>query len=97
MASTIKTFNSKGSSVNYSPRSGVPKSPLGKLDTATGTVWQHPRIRLEPLSGRNVKITNPKASGTNAANSMTGSIGMGGQGQRGRNRDVGSAKARGEA
>ena len=96
MASTIKTFTSKGQGVAYSPRSGVPPSPLGKLDTATGTVWQHPRITMEPLKGRSVVITNPKASGNSASNQMTGGLGMGGVGQRGRNRDVGSAKAKGE-
>jgi hypothetical protein len=96
MATTIRTFSKTGKAVNGTRRAGVATSPLGKLDPTTGLVWQHPRIRLEPLSGSNVRVTNPRASLRTPSNAMTGSLGMGGVGQRGRNRDVGSSKAKGE-
>jgi hypothetical protein len=97
MANTIRTFNSKGSANVYSRRSGVPKTPLGRLDPTTGKVWQKPRKTVNEIKGSSVKVTNPKASTVPAQNSMTASMGMGGVGQRGRNRDVGSTKARGES
>jgi hypothetical protein len=93
----IRTFTSKGSAVNSTPRAGLATSPLGRLDPLTGKVWQHPRQTLERLKGRSVTITNPKASLSGPQATMTRSLGMGGVGQRGRNRDVGSTKARGEA
>jgi hypothetical protein len=93
----IRTFNSKGGASPYGVRAGVPKTPLGMFDPATGKVWQKPRLKAEQLGGRSVVVTAPSASLNRPRNTMTGSLGMGGVGQRGRNRDVGSAKARGEA
>ena len=92
----IRTFTSKGTAVSGVKAQGVPTSPLGTLDPTTGKVWQHPRLVLERLKGRSVTMTNPRASLTGPSNQMTRSLGMGGVGQRGRNRDVGSTKARGE-
>lgn len=98
----IRTFTGKGSAVSGVRRPGIATSPLGKLDPATGIVWQHPRIKQDPLSGSRVRVTNPKASTQVNQNSMTGSIGARGAGQRGRNRDLGldsggvNLKAKGE-
>ena len=92
MASNVSTFTSGGKRVSGTRRAGVPTSPLGKLDPTTGMVWQKPRLTADPLKGSSVRVTNPKA--TNVG--MTGSMGMGGVGQRGRHSDVGSTKARGE-
>jgi predicted aconitase with swiveling domain len=94
---TISSFTAGGKSVKYSKRAGVPLTPLGVLDPATGKVYQKPRLKAEQLGGRSVRITAPRASLNGSRNTMTGSMGMGGVGQRGRNRDVGSAKARAEA
>ena len=96
MASTIRTFTSKGTAVEGRRRPGVATSPLGKLDPATGKVWQKPRLKQNPLAGNNVVVTNPKASLQVNQNAITAGIGMKGAGQRGRNRDVGSSKAPGE-
>ena len=90
----IRTFTSTGKASTYSVRSGVPKTPLGRLDPTTGKVWQKPRKKLNELVGSTVRVTNPRAA---SLNGMTGSMGMGGVGQRGRTRDVGSTKARGES
>ena len=92
----IRTFTKGGKAVSGERRPGIATSPLGKLDPTTGKVWQKPRLTANPLAGSRVKVTNAKASTETARNSMTGSIGMGGAGQRGRNRDVGSSKAKGE-
>ena len=97
MATTINTFTKAGKKVSGTRRPGVATSPLGKLDPATGIVWQRPRIKQDPLSGPRVKVTNPKASTQVNLNSITASIGAKGAGARGRNRDVGSAKAPAEA
>jgi hypothetical protein len=94
MASKVRTFTSTGKSVNGTRRAGVPTSPLGRLDPTTGKVWQKPRTRLNELVGSRVKVSNPSAA---SLNGMTGSMGMGGVGQRGRTRDVGSTKAKGES
>jgi hypothetical protein len=96
MASQIRTFTKKGTSLSGERRPGVATSPLGRLDPATGIVWQRPRIKADPLSGPSVKVVNPKASTQVNQNAITAGIGMKGAGQRGRNRDVGSAKAPGE-
>ena len=96
MATTIYSFTKSGKKVAGAKRPGVATSPLGKLDPATGIVWQKPRLKQNPLEGGNVTITNPKASTQLGQNAMTGGIGAKGAGQRGRNRDVGSAKAPGE-
>lgn len=92
-----RTFTKSGKALTITHRSGVAASPLGKFDPTTGLVWQHPRLTLERLGGRSVRVTNPRASLNGPSNRMTASIGMGGKGQRGRNRDVGSAKAPGES
>ena len=97
MPTTIYTFTKGGKKVSGVRRPGIATSPLGKLDPTTGKVWQKPRLTQDPLSGPRVTVTNPKASTQVGQNSMTGGIGMKGAGQRGRNRDVGSAKAPGEA
>jgi hypothetical protein len=97
MASTIKRFTKGGKAVSGAQRSGITPTPLGVFDPTTGRVYQKPRATLERLGGRSVTITAPNASLNGPRNRMTASIGMGGQGQVGRNRDVGSAKARGEA
>lgn len=94
---TINRFTKGGKAVSGVQRSGITPSPLGVFDPTTGRVYQKPRATLERLPGRSVTITNPKASLNGPRNRMTVSIGMGGQGQTGRNRDVGSSKARGEA
>ena len=96
MATQISTFTSKGKRISGVQRSGITPSPLGRFDPTTGQVWQKPRLKLEPVGGSSVRITNPKASTVGPGNSMTASLGMGGVGQRGRVHDVGSAKARGE-
>jgi len=96
MASTIRSFTTKGKAVKYSRRSGVPTSPLGRLDPTTGKVWQKPRLTANPFAGSRVTVTAPRASLATMTNSMTASMGMGGVGQRGRNRDVGTSKAKGE-
>lgn len=93
----IKTFTKSGRAISGVSRPGIATSPLGKLDPATGKVWQHPRLKLDPISGSSVRVTNPKATSVRSQNGMTASIGMGGKGQRGRTRDVGATKARGEA
>lgn len=93
---TVRTFTKSGKALTITRRAGVATSPLGKLDPTTGKVWQKPRLTINPLAGSRVKVTNPRASTQSALNAMTGGIGMGGAGQRGRNRDVGSAKAKGE-
>jgi len=97
MASTINTFTKSGKKVSGTRRPGVATSPLGTLDPATGIVWRRPRLKADPLSGPRVTVTNPKASTQANLNSITGGIGAKGAGARGRNRDVGSAKAPGEA
>jgi hypothetical protein len=91
------TFTKSGRKLTITHRGGIAASPLGRFDPATGMVWQKPRLRLNRLRGRAVTITNPAAADEFSNNTMTASIGMGGQGQRGRRRDVGSTKARGEA
>lgn len=96
MASTVRGFTSKGTAFPYVRRAGVSKTPMGRLDPTTGKIWQKPRKTVNELKGSSVKVTNPKASTVPSLNSMTASMGMGGVGQRGRNRDVGSAKAKGE-
>lgn len=93
MATQISNFTKGGSRVSGVKRPGIATSPLGRLDPTTGIVWQRPRLTLNPLAGRSVKMTNPRASLPAANNVMTASLGMKGVGQRGRNRDVGSAKA----
>jgi hypothetical protein len=93
----IRTFTKSGKAVTITRRSGVPTTPLGRLDPTTGKIWQKPRIVANVLAGSRVRVTAPRASLATMTNSMTSSIGMGGKGQRGRNRDVGSTKARGEA
>lgn len=93
----INTFTKSGKVVSGVRRAGVAASPLGKLDTATGKVWQKPRLTADPLAGgSSVRVTNSGATAV-SRNTVTQSLGMGGVGQRGRTRDVGSAKARGEA
>lgn len=92
-----KTFSSNGKAMTITHRAGVRSSPLGKFDPETGKTWQHPRLVLNRLRGRSVTNTNPRASTDGDSNTMTASIGMGGKGQRGRVRDVGSAKAPGES
>ena len=94
---TPKTFSSKGTAVTVTRRAGVRSSPLGTFDPETGKTWRHPRLTLNRLRGRSVTSTNPRANSDGSSNTMTGSIGMGGKGQRGRVRDVGSAKAPGES
>jgi hypothetical protein len=96
MASTIKRFTKGGKAISGVQRSGVTPSPLGVFDPTTGRVYQKPRATLERLTGRSVTITNPKASLNGPRAHMTQSIGMGGKGQVGINRDVGSSTARGE-
>jgi hypothetical protein len=92
-----RTFTKSGRALTITHRAGVRSSSLGKFDPATGLTWQHPRIVLNRLRGRSVTITNPRAAAEASNNAMTASLGMGGVGQRGRVRDVGSTKARGEA
>lgn len=94
---TPQTLTKSGKFVNATRRSGVPTSPLGRFDPTTGKTWQKPRLALNLLTGSRVKTTNPKAASGAPTAAMTRSIGMGGAGQRGRVRDVGSTKARGEA
>ena len=92
----ISIFTKTGKRASGVRRPGIATSPLGKLDPLTGKVWQRPRIKADPLSGARVRVTNPKASTQGNLNSITGGIGAAGAGARGRNRDVGSAKAKGE-
>lgn len=83
--SQVSSFTSKGTRV-----SGVNKgtgTPLGHFDTTTGKVFPHPRIKANQLAGSTVTVTNPRGSDP-VRNQRTGSIGMGGSGQRGRHRDV---------
>ena len=96
MATQISGFTKSGKKVNATRRAGVATSPLGTYDPNTGFVWQRPRIKLDKISGPRVRVTNPKAMSP-ASELLTQSIGAKGAGQRGRNRDVGSAKAPGES
>ena len=96
MGQTYSSFSTSGKRVNTTRRAGVRTSPLGKLDPTTGKVWQKPRLKADYLTpGGSVKVTNPKATAV-SRNGITQSLGMGGVGQRGRTRDVGSTKARAE-
>lgn len=81
----VYSYTSTGKKVAYSPRSGVPKSSLGTL--VNGTVWRHPRQGEQIRSGGSVVVTNQAASTARGRNTRTGSLGMGGVLQRGRNRD----------
>lgn len=98
MASVIRNFNTKGTSGPGTTRSGVKVASLGFFDTTRGQIFMHPRVVLNPLRGRGVTVTNPKATPDQAA-MRTAGLGMGGSGttggvgQRGRSKDVG---ARGE-
>jgi hypothetical protein len=96
MASKVRSFNAKGGATAYVRRAGVAKTPMGRLDPTTGYIWQKPRKTANEIKGSSVRVTNAKASTSPAQNSMTASLGMGGVGQRGINRDVGTAKAKGE-
>ena len=92
MAQVVKV-TSKGTFSPALTRTRISPTPLGKV--IDGVVWQYPRLRLNRLSnGGSVRITNPAAALT-SRNQRTASLGMGGVGQRGRTRDVGST-ARGE-
>jgi hypothetical protein len=94
MASPVN-FTKSGKPVSATKRGGIRVSQLGTL--INGVLYQHPRLTLNRLRGRSVRVTNPEAS-LSQRDEMTASLGMGGVGQRGRSgRDVGSTKARGEA
>lgn len=91
----IVNFTKSGKTVSGVGRSRIRPSQLGTL--INGVLYQHPRLTLNRLKGRSVRVTNPEAS-LSSRDEMTASLGMGGVGQRGRSgRDVGSTKARGEA
>ena len=81
--SQIKTFTAKGSAAPGTLGTFSP-SPLGHFDPTTGRVYQHPRVRNDPLmASGSVKVTNPAFTGP-AGRERTRSVGMGGIGQTGR-------------
>ncbi len=83
----IKTYTTKGTAVVGFGRAGVPVAHLGRFDPATGTVWQHPRQRLDQgIGGSSVRVTNPDAS-LQARAQKTSGLGIGSAGQRGRFND----------
>jgi hypothetical protein len=82
MADTY-SFTSTGRKVRNSRGGKV--TPLGR--EINGKVYQHPRLKLDPLAGSNVVVTNPKAAATPVSRQRTTSLGMGGVGQRGRTYD----------
>lgn len=87
MASQIKSFTKGGKAV-AGIGSGIKPAQLGTL--IDGRVYQHPRLKLEPLEGSRVRITNPQASTAAGRNKRTGGLGMGTANtnmQRGRTRD----------
>ena len=92
MAQIVK-ITSKGTASPALSRTSIKPSPLGKL--IGGRIYQQPRLALNRIkSSGSVTVTNPRAA-TSLANQRTSSLGMGGVGQRGRNRDVG-VTAKGE-
>jgi len=87
--SSVKSFTKKGNAAPGTLGSGK-LARLGHFDPTTGFVYQHPRIKQDPISnGPNTRVTNPAAS-THAAHERTRSLGMGGVGSVGRNSDVGA-------
>jgi len=88
MASTIQTFTKSGKAISGVARPRVPPAKPGtKVD---GVVYQHPRVKLDTLSGASVTVTNPAASLPAGRNKRTAGLGMGAANtnmQRGRTRD----------
>ena len=79
----ISTFTAKGSAAPGTLGSFSP-TPLGHFDPTTGRVYQHPRLKADPLAASShVRVTNPAASGPRSRG-RTRSVGMGGRGQTGR-------------
>lgn len=88
MAGTIKTFVKNGKSV-AGVNSGIKPAHLGHR-AADGYIYQHPRVKLDTLSGARVTVTNPAASLPAGRNKRTAGLGMGAANtnmQRGRTRD----------
>lgn len=81
----IKSFTSKGGSVSGISGTGLKPASMGHFDPTTGQVYQHPRVKADPLAGSSVRVTNSKASGP-ASNQRTQSLGMGAVGQQHRYR-----------
>lgn len=81
---TVNNYTSTGKAYPFSKGSG-PLANLGR--EINGKVYQHPRQKDQIAGGASVVVTNPKASTLAGRNSRTASLGMGGVGQRGRNRD----------
>lgn len=85
MASRIVTHTSKGSTVSYGTK--APTAHLGTFDPLTGRVYQKPRAKLDDLSGKSIRVTNPSALPAQRVR-RTASLGMGAVGQRGRTFDI---------
>ena len=85
VSGSVSSFTSKGVRV-AGTRSGTNTS-LGRFNPANGQVYSHPKVVADKLAGSaRVVVTNGNASGP-GRNLRTSSIGMGGAGQRGLNRD----------
>lgn len=88
--SGVSTFTSKGTRAPGTLGTGKLAS-IGHFDPTTGKVFQHPRLRADQgIGGGSVRVTNPDASLQRGRNARTQSLGMGGVGATGRNRDVGA-------
>lgn len=74
---TISTFTKSGKKIAQA--TGTKLASLGR--EIDGKVYQHPRIKLNPLSGSRVKVTNPKQA-PHVQAQRSASLGMGGVGQR---------------
>jgi len=88
MATQISTFTKSGKRLSGVSRPRVPVAQLGTL--IDGRLWRRPRLRMEPLEGASVRITNRAASTNAGRNKRTGGLGMGAANtdmQRGRTRD----------
>lgn len=84
---TISNVTSKGT---FSPGT-TGSGKLAQIGTVIdGVLYRRPRLGLDRLSGRKVRITNPRETAA-SAQGRTASMGMGAVGQTGRVRDVGAS------
>jgi hypothetical protein len=75
-ASSIKSFTSTGRAAPGTLGSFSP-TPLGHFDTTTGRVYQHPRLKADPIAASgSVRVTNPDFSGP-GGHKRTRGLGMG--------------------
>lgn len=87
----IKTFTSKGGTVRAAENRSLGVHQVGVPIPGTNLIYKVARLTTDRLSGARVRILNRRAiTGQGAQNTRTASLGMGGVGQIGRERDVGS-------